>query len=449
MQRLLLTLVWINQKKSIHMKNLYKLYSVTFALILTMFLVSCEGPAGPMGPAGKDGADGTDANQTCKLCHNPSSVDLISVQYQFSKHHYGEAAFEEAGNFACSPCHTQEAFKYVCANNVPATFSFNNTTGKYTNNYVTSTSTAYGELGCATCHSSLHQTYTTEDGALTTVAPVDLNMWGGAKTVNLTADGGKSNLCVKCHQPRPLTNGRTNANVLNYDSLAQYPKIVFFEKGNSAARNVLNPGYRTHIHYGAVGAVFAGTGGVEFSGSSSYANSYHTANVSCQQCHMAPMYARSGEHTFFAKGNFNGCITCHPGVSANDANYWKEPRAEIKALLEELGSKLVVNGKEIMNTNADTEANLWASLTSKKYDGYLDIYDPTLNPDAQLQNPVSGSAWTQAQKDHNATLEPVVLTNAQMGAIINFQLCLRDYSLGIHNFKYSKALLKNSIEAIN
>jgi hypothetical protein len=35
-----------------------------------------------------------------------------------------------------------------------------------------------------------------------------------------------------------------------------------------------------------------------------------------------------------------------------------------------------------------------------------------------------------------------------MGAMINFQFCLREYSLGIHNFKYSKALLQNSIEAL-
>ena len=57
----------------------------------------------------------------------------------------------------------------------------------------------------------------------------------------------------------------------------------------------------------------------------------------------------------------------------------------------------------------------------------------------------STTGWTQAQKDKNATLPKLTLTNAQMGAIINFQLCLRDYSLGIHNTKYTQALLKNTI----
>jgi hypothetical protein len=35
-----------------------------------------------------------------------------------------------------------------------------------------------------------------------------------------------------------------------------------------------------------------------------------------------------------------------------------------------------------------------------------------------------------------------------MGAIINFQLCLREYSLGIHNTKYTMALLNNTLAAL-
>jgi hypothetical protein len=55
------------------------------------------------------------------------------------------------------------------------------------------------------------------------------------------------------------------------------------------------------------------------------------------------------------------------------------------------------------------------------------------------------ATWSQAQKDYNATLPKLTLTNAQFGALINFQLCLREYSLGIHNYAYTKALLTNSI----
>ncbi len=104
------------------MKNLIKLLSIL--TVAGIILTSCEGP---MGPAGKDGVDGAagangkDANETCKECHNPTTVDAVAVQFEFSKHSYGEAAFEEAGNTGCTPCHTQEAFRYVCANNIPST----------------------------------------------------------------------------------------------------------------------------------------------------------------------------------------------------------------------------------------------------------------------------------------------------------------------------------------
>jgi hypothetical protein len=65
---------------------------------------------GPPGPAGETG---TDANETCKQCHNPAVVDQKNVEFQFSKHHYGEVAFEESGNPGCSVCHTQKGFQYV------------------------------------------------------------------------------------------------------------------------------------------------------------------------------------------------------------------------------------------------------------------------------------------------------------------------------------------------
>ena len=99
------------------MKNLFKLFSV---LVAAGFLfASCEGPMGPAGKDGQNGAngadgqDGVDANETCKQCHNPDVVDAVAVQFELSKHSYGEAAFEEAGNTGCTPCHASEAFQ-IC-----------------------------------------------------------------------------------------------------------------------------------------------------------------------------------------------------------------------------------------------------------------------------------------------------------------------------------------------
>ena len=68
--------------------------------------------------------------------------------------------------------------------------------------------------------------------------------------------------------------------------------------------------------------------------------------------------------------------------------------------------------------------------------GYLDIYDSGSNPTGYWRNPANGTPPLPA------------LTNAQMGAIINFQLVVRDGSMGVHNYPYIKKLLENSIEAL-
>ena len=64
----------------------------------------------------------------------------------------------------------------------------------------------------------------------------------------------------------------------------------------------------------------------------------------------------------------------------------------------------------------------------------------------------SGQHQAPGQAEQKATNNamPIFpsLTNGVMGAMINFQMCLREYSLGIHNTKYTKALLQNSIETI-
>lgn len=444
------------------LKNVTRL--MLYAFVIACILPSCvkEGPMGLTGAAGADGKDGVDANETCKACHSATKVDLIATQFEFSKHSYGEAAFEESGNTGCTPCHAQEAFKYMVKNNVPATFTLNATTGKYVNDYATSSSAAYGEIGCSTCHSALHTTYGTADLAFTTVAPVPMTMWGGKKTINLPADGGQSNLCVKCHQPRPFTNALTG-NVLDYVALATTTGVVY--DGNpTGTTNIIKPSYRTHTHYGAIGAVYAGVGGVEFVGSLPYTNSVHTTVASCKDCHMGTMVGRSGGHTFSALGKFDGCNAtgCHTTpITAASTTFWANPRNEIKTLLAGLAVKLTVkatvNGVpnvdvEIMNRNGDSATNLWYGITANNYDGYLNVYDPITNPTAETYNKSSfryvgtpPATWSAAQVAYNATLPILTLSNAQMGALINFQLCLRDYSLGIHNFAYTKALLTNTI----
>jgi hypothetical protein len=360
------------------MKNLIRLLSLS--VIAGFILTSCEGP---MGPAGKDGLPGVDANETCKECHNPTVVDAVATQFELSKHSYGEAAFEEAGSNTCGPCHLQESFKYVVKNNTPATFTLNTTTNKYGNDYFSSTSTAYGEIGCFTCHASLHKTFLAQDfHPLTSTAAVPMTMWKGTKTINLTQDGGASNLCIKCHQPRPLTtsSSTSNGDVVDYNALASSPTAIFYDATAPATAPTTNkviPSYRTHVHYGTVGAVYAGQGGVQFTGSQTYTSSTHTTAASCGDCHMSPMTGKAGGHTFTAEGNFTGCnmTGCHTSpITSSSTTFWSTPRAEIKTLLNNLATKINkvgqdAAGKDILHTDASAETNLWAGHTTGNFDG--------------------------------------------------------------------------------
>jgi hypothetical protein len=433
-----------------------------------------EGPAGPQGPNGTDGTNGTngtdgtngtngtdgkDANETCKICHTATVVDAIAVEFQMSKHGWGSAAFEEAGNPSCGPCHEQKAYIYVVKNNIPSTFTFNGTTGKWVNDYSSVYSDAIGAISCWTCHSSLHTTYDTADIALTTTAAVPMTMWGGAKIINLTQKDGESNLCVKCHQPRPLTATAAydpSSRLINYDSIKNYPTLMFYDSTAGAVNKNVRPSYRMHVHYGVVGAVYAGVGGIEFAGPRTYENSTHTTLASCQDCHMAePMYGVAGGHAFNMRNgietalsssttwNFAGCnqTGCHADnpLDANSSTF-KDTRSEVKTLLDQLAATInaIGGGTDILH-KANAPDNLWAGITTNNYDGYLDIYDASSNPEGYWRNPGLNTPTNNAKPKFPS------LTNARMGAMINFQFCLREYSLGIHNTKYVKALLANSI----
>jgi hypothetical protein len=425
-------------------KNLF-IYS---AILASVALFSCEGPMGPAGAKGDngiDGIDGVDANETCKLCHAPTMVDEISQQFEWSRHKMGEAAYGEAGNAACAPCHESEGFKYVCnpANNVVATFTIPSGGTDYTNNYSATAATAWGDISCNTCHSALHSTYGAADLALTTNAAVSMTYNGGAQSINLK---GNANLCVKCHQPRPITknNGTSpKSGPIDYAALAANPTALAWS-GSSATAGTGNvkPSYRTGPHYGTVGLIYAGAGkgAIEFVGSESYINSQHTTVAECKDCHMAAMGGTGGGgHTFYVKGNLTGCdVTgCHTSAPVNTtgkATYWTTPRANIKALLDQLAPMLTIthhNGTtyDLIMKNADAESNLWYGHTTANYDGYYNIYSSS-SPTATIPD-----SWFD-------------LTNAKFGAMINFDLVLREYSLGIHNYKYTHALLHNTIEIL-
>lgn len=367
--------------------------STRFLLILApaaLILFSCEGPAGPAGQS---------ADESCMICHNRNVVDLIQAQYEHSEHFHGEA-FEEGSRTACAPCHSSQGFLFVVENAVVPTA------------YVTDAATASlpGRIECITCHSKIHTSYTMEDFELTTTEPVPLIMWGGTKTLDFPSES--SNLCAKCHQPRPVTG---QGGVINYAALVSAPDAAF---------TMATINYRIGVHYGTESAMVAGEGGIEF-GTAYERDHPHGTNAACSTCHMADPVAVSGGHSFIP--NFNGCngTGCHTSMSATNAGYTAFV-AQFNTLLTTLGNELNAIGAGNDILQRDPADNQWH--------GYVDVYDATANPTGYWGAP--GNPAFPA------------LTNEQFGALINFQLLNRDGSNGIHNPGYIMQLLQNTVDAL-
>jgi len=400
------------------MKNPIRLFAPFLAVILSVS--ACEGPMGPSGADGKDGAngaDGKDANENCILCHNSTIVEAKAIEYEHSLHFTGEA-FEEGTRNACAPCHSHQGFLDVVKNNTPATIVANPVDPtKFINNYAASASAINlpGAISCFTCHSSLHKNYLqTEFKPLTTTAAVPMTMWGGTKTINFAETS--ANLCAKCHQPRPVT--ASSGALIDYSKLISEPTTTY---------NMSSISYRTGIHYGAHGAMAAGVGGIEFG--TGYTNSAHTSLASCTSCHMATPSGLSGGHSFNVTDNYAGCNTtgCHSSMSSSNATF-TAVKDDIDAKIAELAAKINAIGQGHDILQKDPADGL--------YHGYLDIYDSGSNATGYWKNPANGTPAFPA------------LTNAQFGAVINFQLLVRDASNGVHNYAYIKKLLENTIAAI-
>jgi hypothetical protein len=99
--------------------------------------------------------------------------------------------------------------------------------------------------------------------------------------------------------------------------------------------------------------------------------------------------------------NFAGCISCHSDEEEL-AEELEETQTEINGLID----------------------NLRTILKDRGYLGDDDLF-------------LASSS------------SPLNLTADELGACLNFQMVLEDKSGGVHNHKYAKALLENSIDALS
>ena len=268
------------------------------------------------------------------------------------------------------------------------------------------------DVGCAVCHTSQGFLERMANGTQTTAAPIanpnppncytchsihktyTPDDWSltYADPVALwfpageTVDYGEGNLCANCHQARIVS-----------------PVPV---PGSSDTYQMKSSRYGTH--HSPVANMLAGVGGYEVS---NYENSMHGTLVEdgCVNCHMASAYGwQAGGHTTKIEYEFHGatevnlagCTSCHSDTDEL-ATLLEETQTEISGMID----------------------NLRTILKDKGWLGDDDLFK------------ASSSA-------------PLSLTADELGACLNFQMTLEDKSNGVHNYKYTKALLENSIAAL-
>jgi nitrate reductase cytochrome c-type subunit len=225
--------------------------------------------------------------------------------------------------------------------------------------------------------------------------------------------------CSTCHGLHKSFEGADYALRMDDPVVADFDKKTILDlQGNSnlcatchqtrtAEPNIASPGEtfrisNTHYgpHHGPQGNLLVGVGFAEIPGSVAYpaANSAkHLTMASCTGCHMAPFSKSSGGHSF--KPNLDACNSCH-GATNTDFNYGGV-QTEVEHLLVQLRDKLMELGV-VEYVEAD------------------------------------------------AAYEPIVGTYpmVQAQAYFNWIGIEEDRSLGAHNPKYIKALLLNTIEAL-
>lgn len=211
--------------------------------------------------------------------------------------------------------------------------------------------------------------------------------------VNLTVGGapynyGSSNLCANCHQAREVT---------------PYPV--------AGGPDVTITNQRYGPHYAPQANMITGKGPFQIPGSMTYLNSAHTTLVTggCVTCHMGPATGIwGGGHQMNVKYKnasgteayqFTGCLTsgCH-ATTAEVTALLNPNRTEIQGLISQLKVKLqekgLLNASELVPT-------------------------------------------------------PKTMTQMEAAAIMNYKFVYGDASYGAHNYRFTKALLVNTLESLN
>jgi len=292
-----------------------------------------QGPAGPAGPAGPQGEAGAPAmatDLTCTECHDDTAViSGKKAAWTTSVHGSGTAAAYAGGRDGCTGCHSGASFSKMIAEGAnPSTY--------------TGTAADVTHQDCRTCH-QVHTTFTGEDWALETDAPVAIYSFEG-----VTFDGGAGNLCANCHIPR---RG--------------------FELDAEGLVDVTS----THWgpHHGPQATMLMGLGGTIEGKPGAH---YSMVEDTCVACHVG----ESDNHSFVP--NVANCQECHADIEDFD---FSGLQTEVSELLAELGEKLEAEGMYELEANhpvvgkyeAAKGAALWNYIYIAVEDNSLGIHNPS------------------------------------------------------------------------
>lgn len=259
-------------------------------IIAAAFITACgtpgpQGPEGPVGPAGPQGEPGpaiTAADLTCTECHNDTAIiSGKKANWEESLHGAGTAFIEEGGNKSCAGCHSGSAFsEMIAAGGNFATLESGDADPTHQD--------------CRTCH-QIHVTYTGDDWALETDAPVTTVVSGA------TFDGGSGNLCANCHQAR-----RYLANFVSKDA-----------SGNPI-EGKYTPTMRFNTHYSVQVDTMLGTVDVNEALGVEGKPDVHYEKVedTCVGCHMGG--GETASHRFAPQ--VATCAECHTDAESLDIN---------------------------------------------------------------------------------------------------------------------------------
>ena len=371
---------------------------IIVALSFTLFQCTSEyiaipGVDGIDGVDGVDGIDGLDTSAAaCISCHPNSHRDPIIEAYASSVHGTGSSYAYAGTRESCAACHNNEGFI----------------------DYIETGAVAVGGYGvanrltCTGCHSS-HRSFDFEtdgnDYAVRTLDGVDLRVFAENDALpDYTIDyGDASNLCANCHQPRRGT-----------PTVADYPGKYLQTSGHWGPHH----GPQTALLEGLLGAYTAFTLVEDIP---AVQQATHRTGSSCVQCHMGGTSDGSQGHTW-APG-IAACTSCHETMTQIPPNGIDGLKTEMETLAALLKN---VVGQKI--SNKDAEGNTVPYYLVFEADG--------VTPVEQVGIVIDGHPETGLFD----------LKDAE--AAWNYLLVLEDKSGGIHNPAYARAIIRNSIAAL-